>query len=51
MRDRITELCKKWGADLIGFAPIDRFPEGSAVKKLLPEAKTEIYTPSPLAFY
>ena len=42
MKHTITELCKKWGADLIGFAPIDRFPEDSAVKKLLPEAKTVI---------
>ncbi len=42
MKNTITELCKKWGADLVGFAPIDRFPENSAVRKLLPEAKTVI---------
>ena len=42
MKNTITELCKKWGADLVGFAPIDRFPKGSAVRKLLPEAKTVI---------
>lgn len=42
MKNTITELCKKWGADLVGFAPIDRFPEDSAVRKLLPEAKTVI---------
>ena len=36
------ELCKKWGADLVGFAPVSRFPEDSAVHKLMPEAKTVI---------
>ena len=42
MRDRIVELCKKWGADLVGFAPVSRFSENSAVYKLMPEAKTVI---------
>ncbi len=42
MKNTITELCKKWGADLVGFAPIDRFPADSTVRKLLPEAKTVI---------
>ena len=42
MRDRIIELCKKCGADLIGFAPISRFGEESPVRKLMPEAKTVI---------
>lgn len=42
MKNTITELCKKWGADLVGFAPIERFPKDSAVRKLLPEAKTVI---------
>ena len=42
MRERIVELCKKWGADLVGFAPVERFPEDSAVRKLMPEAKTVI---------
>ena len=42
MKNTITELCKKWGADLVGFAPIDRFPADSAVRRLLPEAKTVI---------
>ena len=42
MRDRIVELCQKWGADIVGFAPISRFPEDSAVHKLMPEAKTVI---------
>ena len=42
MKEKLTELCKGWGADLVGFAPIDRFPADSAVRKLLPEAKTVI---------
>ena len=42
MKEKLIELCKGWGADLVGFAPIDRFPEDSAVRKLLPEAKTVI---------
>ena len=42
MRDRIIELCKKCGADLVGFAPIDRFPADAAVRRLMPEAKTVI---------
>ena len=42
MKQAIIESCKKWGADLIGFAPIERFPETSAVHKLMPEAQTGI---------
>ena len=42
MKERIIELCKKCGADLVGFAPIDRFPESSAVRLIMPEAKTVI---------
>ena len=42
MRSEIINKCKAWGADLVGFAPIDRFPADSAVRKLLPEAKTVI---------
>ena len=42
MREQIIKSCKQWGADLVGFAPIDRFPADSAVRKLLPEAKTVI---------
>ena len=42
MREKIIGLCKKWGADLVGFAPVSRFPENSAVSKLMPEAKTVI---------
>lgn len=42
MKQRITEKCIEWGADLVGFAPISRFPEDSAVRRLLPETKTVI---------
>ena len=42
MRDRIIELCKKCGADLVGFAPVSRFSADSVVRKLMPEAKTVI---------
>ncbi len=42
MREQIINQCKEWGADLVGFAPISRFPTESAVHKLLPEAKTVI---------
>ena len=42
MREQIINKCIEWGADLVGFAPISRFPEDSAVRKLLPEAKTVI---------
>ncbi len=42
MKDRIIKLCKNQGADIIGFAPIERFPQDSAVRKIMPEAKTVI---------
>jgi epoxyqueuosine reductase QueG len=42
MKTQIVDLCKKLGADIVGFAPIERFPENSAVRRLLPEAKTVI---------
>ena len=42
MREQIVNKCIEWGADLVGFAPISRFPEDSAVRKLLPEARTVI---------
>ena len=42
MREQIINQCKEWGADLVGFAPISRFPTESTVHKLLPEAKTVI---------
>ena len=42
MKEKIIELCKKCGADLVGFAPIERFPADSAVHRIMPEAKTVI---------
>ena len=42
MKQRIIELSKKCGADIVGFAPTERFPENSAVHKLMPSAKTVI---------
>ena len=42
MRSTVIEKCKEWGADVVGFAPIDRFPIESAVRKLMPNAKTVI---------
>lgn len=42
MKDKIIKLCKKTGADLIGFAPVSRFPSSSAVHQLMPTAKTVI---------
>ena len=42
MENKIKDLCHSLGADLVGFAPVDRFPKGSAVHRLLPEAKTVI---------
>lgn len=42
MRNKIIKLATDLGADKIGFAPISRFPEDSAVRTLMPEAKTVI---------
>lgn len=42
MTNTIIEKCKAWGADLVGFAPIDRFPANTVIRKLLPETKTVI---------
>lgn len=42
MKEKITALAQKYGADLVGFAPITRFPENSAVHRLMPEARTVI---------
>lgn len=42
MKQRIIDLAKSQGADIVGFAPISRFDEDSAVRKIFPEAKTVI---------
>ena len=42
MRERIIELAKKNGADLVGFAPAARFGENDPIFKILPTTKTVI---------
>lgn len=42
MKNKITELAKKNGADLVGFAPAERFFKDDAVFKLMPDVKTVI---------
>lgn len=42
MRERITELAKQQGADLVGFAPADRFRPDDPVFSIMPETKTVI---------
>ena len=42
MRNKIIELAKKCDADLVGFAPADRFDKNDAVFRILPETKTVI---------
>ena len=42
MRDKIIELAKKCDADLVGFAPADRFEKNDAIFRLFPEVKTVI---------
>lgn len=42
MRDRIIALAKKNGADLVGFAPAERFTSDHKIFKIFPETKTVI---------
>ena len=42
MKEEIIALAKKCGADLIGFAPADRFEADSPVFRIMPETKTVI---------
>lgn len=42
MRDRIIELAKKNGADIVGFASADRFDKENPIFKIMPETKTVI---------
>lgn len=42
MKDTLIELAKANGADLVGFAPASRFPEDSAIFKIMPQTKTVI---------
>lgn len=42
MNDKIIEIAKKCGADIVGFAPAERFDKDNNIFKLLPETKTVI---------
>lgn len=42
MRDKIIELAKKCDADLVGFAPAERFDKNDPVFRIFPETKTVI---------
>ena len=42
MKDKIIALAKENGADLIGFAPAERFENDNPVFKIMPETKTVI---------
>ena len=42
MRERIIELAKANGADIVGFAPASRFEKDNAIFKIMPETKTVI---------
>ena len=42
MRDRIIALAKRHGADLVGFAPAERFAPDHKIFKIFPETKTVI---------
>ncbi|MDY3928504.1 MAG: 4Fe-4S binding protein [Clostridia bacterium] len=42
MKDEIIKLAKENGADIIGFAPSDRFSADNPIFKIMPETKTVI---------
>ena len=42
MREKIIELAKQNSADVIGFAPAERFEKDSPIFKIMPETKTVI---------
>ena len=42
MKNRIIELAKANGADIVKFAPIERFDKNSPILKIMPETKTVI---------
>ncbi len=42
MRDRIIETAKKYGADIIGFAPAERFDKEDPIFRIMPATKTVI---------
>ena len=42
MKNRIIELAKENGADIVGFAPASKFEKDDAIFKIMPETKTVI---------
>ena len=42
MREKIIELAKKNGADIIGFTPVSRFDKNDPIFRIMPETKTVI---------
>ena len=42
MREKIIEIAMANGADIVGFAPADRFDKNDAIFKIMPETKTVI---------
>ena len=42
MRNKIIEIAKANGADIVGFAPAGRFADDDAIFKIFPETKTVI---------
>lgn len=42
MRNKIIELAKATGADIVGFAPASRFDKDNPIFKIMPETKTVI---------
>ena len=42
MRNKIIEIAKQNGADIVGFAPADRFDKNDPIFQIMPETKTVI---------
>ena len=42
MRNKIIEIAEKYDADIVGFAPADRFDKDDAIFKIFPDVKTVI---------
>ena len=42
MKSKIIELAKKFDADIVGFAPADRFSKDDAIFKIFPNTKTVV---------
>ena len=42
MKNKIVELARANGADIVKFAPVERFEKNSPVLKIMPETKTVI---------